>query len=260
MASGGILSLPNLILACDLNLTLNASDIWGSKAQVDPLGPFFSKLFSDHHLVDVAPPFVGPTWRNGRMGEDGISKRLDRFLLSDQLISSLPRHRVWTHRSGISYHFPVLLEWKEHLNPCAYPFKFNQSWLGNEDFIQMIRTEWPLIHSDASLDFMNAFSGKLRLLKEKVKPWIKAESLKLKDKSFMLEEEISSLLLSSHSAILNDEQNHRLISLKADLQKLLDHELYSARLQSRVAWASNGDANTKYFHAMPSARKNHNAI
>ena len=69
----------------------------------------------------------------------------------------------------------------------------------------------------------------------------------------MLEEEISSLLLSSHSAILNDEQHHRLISLKADLQKLLDHELYFARLQIRVTWASNGDANTKYFHAVASA-------
>ena len=76
-ASGGLLSLPNLILAGDLNLTLNASEIWGSKALSDPLGSFFSKLFSDHYLVDVAPPCTGPTWRNRRIGEDGISKRLD---------------------------------------------------------------------------------------------------------------------------------------------------------------------------------------
>ena len=160
------------------------------------------------------------------MGEDGISKRLDRYLLSDQLISSLPRHRAWAHRCGISYHFPVLLEWMDQQNPCAYPFKFNQSWLGNEDFIQLIRMEWPLIRLDDSLDVMHAFSCKLRLLKEKVKPWIKEESKRLKDKSYFLEEEISSLLLSSHSAILKDDQHHRLISLKVDLQKLQDHELY----------------------------------
>ena len=82
-ASSGLLSLPNLILAGDLNFTLNASEIWGSKAHLDPLGPFFSKLISDHHLVDVAPNCAGPTWRNGRMGEEGISKILDRFLLFD---------------------------------------------------------------------------------------------------------------------------------------------------------------------------------
>ena len=79
------------------------------------------------------------------MGEDGISKRLDHYLLSDKLISALPRHRVWAHRCGISNHFPVLLEWMDHQNSCAYPFKFNQSWLGNEDFVHMIRSEWPLI-------------------------------------------------------------------------------------------------------------------
>ena len=40
----------------------------------------------------------------------------------------------------------------------------------------------------------------------------------------------------------------------------MDHEIYSAKLQSRVTWASKGDATTKYFHAVASARKNHNAI
>ena len=138
MASRGLLSLPNLILARDLNFTLNVSNIWGNKAQLDPLGPLFFKLLSHHQLVDVAPSYAGPTWRNGRMGEEGISKRLDRLLLSNQLISSLPRHRVWAHRCGISNHFHVLFEWMNQQNPCAYPFKFNEYWLGNEDFIHMI--------------------------------------------------------------------------------------------------------------------------
>ena len=83
----------------------------------------------------------------------------------------------------------------------------------------MIRTEWPLIHSDDSLDDMNNISSKLRLLKEKVKSWTKVESQKMKDKSVYLEEEINSLLLSSQYTILNNEQQCRLSSLKADLQK-----------------------------------------
>ena len=61
-ARGGLLSLPNLILAGDLNLTLNASEIWGNKVHIDPLGPFFTQLFSNYNLVDVAPPCAGPTW------------------------------------------------------------------------------------------------------------------------------------------------------------------------------------------------------
>ena len=41
---------------------------------------------------------------------------------------------------------------------------------------------------------------------------------------------------------------------------MTDHEISSARIQSRITWALKGDANTKYFHAVASARKNHNAI
>ena len=110
------------------------------------------------------------------------------------------------------------------------------------------------------MDAMNDLSFKLRLLKEKVKPWTKLEAQKMKEKSAYLEEEICSILNLTQSAILSTDQQSRLISLKAELQKILDHELNYARLQSRVSWAKNGDANTIFFHAVASARKNQNAI
>ena len=92
VARGGLLTLPNLILAGDLNLTLNGYEIWGTKEIPDPLGPFFTKIFSDHQLADVAPTCAGPTRRNGRLGDEGICKRFDRFLLSFHLVSLLTRH------------------------------------------------------------------------------------------------------------------------------------------------------------------------
>ena len=126
-ARGGLLALPNLILVGDLNLTLNTSEVWGSKAHLDLLGPFFTHLFADFNLVDVAPPCAGPSWRNGRSREDGIRKRLDHFFLSLNLIDLLPRHRVWYLLSMIFDHYPVLLEWKEDPTSSYLPFKFNHS-------------------------------------------------------------------------------------------------------------------------------------
>ena len=181
------------------------------------------------------------------MGEEGISKRLDHFLLSDQLVSSLPRYRVWTHRCGLSDHFLVILVWQDHRTSCAFPFKFNQSWLSNEDFKKMIRSEWPLLLSDNPLDPMYDLSYRLRTLKIRVKSWTKLEARKMQDRSVLLEEEINSLLSSSVYALLTDDQQLKLLSLKAELKKVIDHELYSARLKSRITWASNGDANTKFF-------------
>ena len=78
---GDLLALPKLILDADLNFTLNANDIWGKKALLDPLALFFSQLISDFNLVDISPTFVGFTWRNGRAWDDRISKRHDRFLI-----------------------------------------------------------------------------------------------------------------------------------------------------------------------------------
>ena len=37
-------------------------------------------------MVDLNPVKMGPTWRNGRAGEEGVNKRLDRFLVADQLV------------------------------------------------------------------------------------------------------------------------------------------------------------------------------
>ena len=82
----------------------------------------------------------------------------------------------------------------------------------------------------------------------------------MKDKSLLIEDEINNILNSSSSGLLCHQNNERLRSLRADLNKLRDHELQSARLQSRMIWASLGDANTKFFHSVASTRKNQNSI
>ena len=107
---------------------------------------------------------------------------------------------------------------------------------------------------------MEGLSKKLRLLKRKVKSWTHEKTLAMKGKILFIEEEIHKLLGSSVSGLLSTLENHRLSTLKKELKLLLDHELRSARLQSRMTWASLSDANTKKFHLVASAHKNQNAI
>ena len=42
---GGLLNSPNLILRGDLNITLRASETWGTKAAIDPLSSHFNLFF-----------------------------------------------------------------------------------------------------------------------------------------------------------------------------------------------------------------------
>ena len=194
------------------------------------------------------------------MGDEGICKRLDRFLLSFNLVNLLSSHRVWAHHSGVSDHYPVLFEWIDHHVSCSLPFKFNHSWLANKDFVKMIRSEWSLFSSVNPVDAMEDLSVKLRLLKGTVKDWTKNKTLEMKDKSILLEDDINTLLESSSSGILGASDQSRLKALRLEFQSWVDHELQSARLQSRLSWALQGDANTKFFHDVALARKNHNAI
>ena len=82
----------------------------------------------------------------------------------------------------------------------------------------------------------------------------------MKDTSILLEDEINTLLESSSSGILGASDQSRLKALRLELQSWVDHELQYTRLQSRLSWALQGDANTKFFHVVASAQKNNNAI
>ena len=92
--AGGLLSLPNILLASDLNFIISSFEFQGSKARTDPLASSFTQIITSNNLVDLSMNYPGPTWRNGSADDDGNSKRLDRFLLSASLIPHLKRHRV----------------------------------------------------------------------------------------------------------------------------------------------------------------------
>lgn len=108
--NSGLLSSNKLILAGDLNLTLSTNEIWGSKAKHDPLATHFSSLFQDSGLINVFPASMAPTWRNGRVNNKGIVKRLYHFLLVENLIPCFSRYISCVGFENISNNFSVFLE------------------------------------------------------------------------------------------------------------------------------------------------------
>jgi endonuclease/exonuclease/phosphatase family metal-dependent hydrolase len=65
-------------------------------------------LFSNN-LIDIKPTKVVPTWRNGRIGQGAVARRLDRFLVSEDLLTDIGLYRSWVEFPFISDHAPVLL-------------------------------------------------------------------------------------------------------------------------------------------------------
>jgi hypothetical protein len=96
-------------------------------------------LIQEEGLVDVEPIKLLPTWRNGRGGQDYIAKRLDIFLISEDLALSGIRYRTWLSHLNISDHLPVILHLEQVQEKVNYPFKFNSIWLEDPELVNFVR-------------------------------------------------------------------------------------------------------------------------
>lgn len=108
-----ILDVENLLIAGDLNVTLNMDEIWGINKKKDPLAKRIKNELLSRNFVDILPPQVLPTWENGRIEKAYIAKRLDRFILHASLIDKLGVPFSSIENVFISDHRPILLGWKE---------------------------------------------------------------------------------------------------------------------------------------------------
>ena len=167
-------------MAGDLNFTLSSAEVWGCKARLDPLASFFPQLISCNKLVDLAMNLSGPTWKIGRSGDAGISKRLDRFLLSESLLPCLSYYWTWATPSDVSDHYPIFLEWDSKSNAHCWPFKFNRAWLLEEDFAHLVLSSWKVPLDKDDYCHMDVLSLKLQRLKGTIKEWERAKNLERK--------------------------------------------------------------------------------
>ena len=119
------LKCDKLILGGDLNFSMGFSKIWGTKARLDPLFDFFIKSLETFGLVDIVPSVMLPTWTNRRVGTESICKRLDRFLVSTDLLDPDFFYRQWVGCGGDSNHQPVFLQILNRGILMRSPFKFN---------------------------------------------------------------------------------------------------------------------------------------
>lgn len=71
-----------------------------------------------------------------------MAKRLDHFLLREEVVSRLPAFRHWVGEGGDLDHLPILLEMQDLNKKPGAPFKFNPSWLEDESFINIFKSTW----------------------------------------------------------------------------------------------------------------------
>ena len=98
-----------MIIGGDLDFTLGAHEIWGPKVRTYPLAIFFNNLLQNLKLIDLDPQKSKPSWTNRRVGEDRIAKRLDRFMLVENILDENLMFKQWLDSGVDSDHLPIFL-------------------------------------------------------------------------------------------------------------------------------------------------------
>eukprot|EP00253_Pinus_taeda_P025864 PITA_25864 len=92
------------------------------------------------NLVDIVTSNGLFTWNNKRGGESQVVSKLDRFIISEDLILIGKEMIARVLPFGGSDHWPVQLEMQGIGTPRNRPFRFDNIWLSHPDFINNIAT------------------------------------------------------------------------------------------------------------------------
>ncbi|XP_058751945.1 uncharacterized protein LOC131625047 [Vicia villosa] len=135
----------------DFNAVKTRNERVGSSVNMNATGRRDFSIFIDSSgLVDVPCKGRKYSWYSG----DGRSKsRIDRFLVSDSIVSSWGVAGLLIGLWDVSDHCPVWLEVdKEDWGPK--PFKFNNEWFSNKDFLPFVEKHWKAMVVRGRSDFV----------------------------------------------------------------------------------------------------------
>ncbi|XP_070020674.1 uncharacterized protein [Nicotiana sylvestris] len=184
----------------------------------------FSDIIMDLQLLDLPLQGAQYTWARG---EDCLqASRIDRFLISSEWNESFKAINQLALPRALSDHKPLLLESGEWDTTPSY-FKFENMWLQQEGFIDMVKED---------------VYGKVEAKRTKAL------------------EELSILDQTAENRALTQVEKQMVVNLKAELMELAKAEEISWRQKSRCLWLKERDRNTRYFQTIANSHRRNNNI
>ncbi|XP_058752845.1 uncharacterized protein LOC131626046 [Vicia villosa] len=216
----------------------------------------FSGFIEDCNLIDVPTKGKRFSWYGGK---GGAMSRLDRFLVSENLIASLKIVGQWIGDRNISDHCPIWLMIDDS-NWGPKPNRVNNDWFENKDFFSFVESEWKNINIVGRGDYV--IKEKLRLLKSMLMVWNKEVFGK---RDLEIEEDIRAIneadkLLES----CREEASEEILAIRSEATSRMWKDIRVKEnlifQKSRSKWENEGDINSRYFHSLLKERRRRNFI
>ncbi|GKA81414.1 RNA-directed DNA polymerase, eukaryota [Tanacetum coccineum] len=242
------------ILMGDFNEVRNADErmgsIFNSQGAAD-----FNDFISNAGLSEVQLEGYSFTWSHPSASK---MSKLDRFLVSDGLMSLFPNISAVCLDRHLSDHRPILLR-DVHADYGPTPFRFYHSWIKMSGFDSMVAQVWASFDFNDSNDMIR-FKKKLQALKKVIRAWVADFKKSQTGQRTDIITKLRDIDIQLDQGGVNDDillDRMRLMKQLHDIKSLDSSDyLQKAKLQ----WAVEGDENSKFFHGVINRRRSNLAI
>ncbi|GJR07924.1 RNA-directed DNA polymerase, eukaryota [Tanacetum coccineum] len=195
-----------VIIMGDFNEVRCKSERFGSNFNVQGAN-VFNSFIVNAGLEEI--PLGGCSFTWCHKSATKMSK-LDRFLISENLMITCPNFTATSLERYLSDHRPILLR-ESHFDYGPTPFRFFHSWFEMEGFNKLVEDAW----NEAPVDESNAMSNmmkKLKYLKQKIRDWNKGNMKSSKNIKAKLKDDLKAV----DDIIDNGEGNDESCKIRKD--------------------------------------------
>ncbi|GKB62995.1 RNA-directed DNA polymerase, eukaryota, partial [Tanacetum coccineum] len=231
-----------LVMMGDFNEVRYKSDRYGSNFNAHD-AEIFNSFIYNAGLDEV--PLGGSAYTWCLKSASKMSK-LDRFFVSENLLSMCPNITAITLERFISDHRPILLrEVRYDYGPI--PFRFYRYWLEVDGFDKLVRDSWnvaPVNKKNAIRNFM----GKLKFLKDRIRSWLSIHRSNSRGEIYFLKEELRSCDEVIDKGDCSNEVVHKRTEILNKIHQVNNIQASEIAQKAKIKWAIEGDENVKFFH------------
>ncbi|GKB09320.1 RNA-directed DNA polymerase, eukaryota [Tanacetum coccineum] len=239
-----------VIIMGDFNEVRYKADRFGSSFNAHGAN-LFNSFISAAGLIEVSLGGCRFTWCHKSAKK---MSKLDRFLVSENLLVSCPQLNAITLERFLSDHRPILLR-ENHYDYGPTPFRFFHHWIEMEGFCNLVEDTWknsPCVGSNA----MKILMTKLKHLKNTIREWNKNNMTCRKNVKAKYKKDLEAVDRTLDSGQGAEKEIRYRSDIILKLQQCEEIDSLEMAQKAKIKWAVEGDENSKFFHGMLNKKRN----